>query len=95
MGFLGVLISAVAAWLLWDDGPWFFGSAIFVGVQQLWSWGVMHNYATNQAKWRPNYRGGFYDFEPADVDAVPDWLAFLNLLGFLAAVALLITGIIR
>ena len=54
----------------------------------------MHNYATEAAKGRLDYSGGFYDFTKREVESVPDWLAVVNLLSFIAAVGLLITGLV-
>jgi len=59
-----------------------------------WSWGVMHNYATEMAKRRSSYTGGFYDLTEREVEAVPDWIAGVNLLFSLGSVALLVTGIV-
>ena len=56
--------------------------------------GVMHNYATEAAKGRLDYSGGFYDFTKREVESVPDWPAVVNLLSFIAAVGLLITGLV-
>ena len=94
MGWLGLVVCVVAAWRLWDNGGLWLAAAIGVGVIELWSWGVMHNHATEAAKNRSSYTGGFSDFTKREVDAVPDWLAMVNLVGFVAAVGLLIAGFI-
>ncbi len=94
MGWLGLVISVVAVWLLWDNGGIWLAAAIAVGVIELWSWGVMHNHATNAAKNRSSYTGGFSDFTMREIDAVPNWLAMVNMVGFLAAIGLLIAGIV-
>ena len=93
MGWLGVVISAVATWLLWDNGWLWLVVAIGVGVIELWSWGIMHNFATEAAKHRGNYTGGFYDITRREADAAPDWITMLNLVGFVAAIGLLIAGL--
>ena len=72
---------------------WLVG-AIGVGGIELWSWGIMHNFATEVAKYRRSYTGGFYDFTRHEVDAIPDWIATLNLVGFVAAIGLLIVGFV-
>lgn len=91
MGWLSVLMAAGAAWLFRSEGQtlWMWVS-VAVAIGCLWSWGVMHNFATNSAKQRASYRGGFFDFTEADVDAVPDGIAALNMLFTLAALAALI-----
>lgn len=94
MGWLGVVISVVAGWLLRDQGwPWLAG-AIGVGVLEFWSWGIMHNYAVESAKKRGDYTGGFFDITPRDAGSIPDWITTVNMLGFVAAVGLLIAGLI-
>ena len=94
MGFLGVVIAGVATWLLWDNGWQLITVSIIVTAIEFWSWGVMHNYAVDAAKDRPGYSGRFYDFTKREVALVPDWLAVVNLLGFIAAVSLLIAGLV-
>ncbi len=92
MGWLGVVFSVCAAWLLRDDGWLWFGAAIGVGVLELWSWGIMHNYAVESARSRSDYKGGFYDFTPRDVAAAPNWITVTNMIGFASAAALLAIG---
>lgn len=94
MGWLGVVISAIAAYLLWDNGWLWLVAAVGVGVIELWSWGTMHNFATDAAKYRGSYTGRFYDITRQEADAVPNWIAMLNLVGFIAAIGLLIVGFI-
>jgi hypothetical protein len=94
MGFLGVIIAGIAAWLLWDNGWPFIVATIFVAIIEFWSWGVMHNYATEEAKNRHNYSGEFYDLTTGEVDSAPNWLTVLNLLGFIIAVGLLVMGFV-
>ena len=40
----GVAMSAIAAWLLWDNGGLWSATAIGVGVTEFWSQRVMRNY---------------------------------------------------
>ena len=94
MGWLGVAISIGAVWLLWDNGPVWIAVSIGVAILEFVTWGIMHNFAVEAAKNRPGYTGGFSDFTAREVDAVPNWLAQLNLAGFVAAVGLLIAGFI-
>ena len=54
----------------------------------------MHNYATEAAKKRESYSGGFYDFTESETGSIPHWLSTVNSLGFIMAVGLLITGFV-
>ena len=63
-----------------------------VGI--LWSWGIMHNYATEEAKKRNNYKGGFYDFTSKEIDAIPDWLVWINMATSLMGIVLFIISTI-
>lgn len=94
MGFLGVVIAGVATWLLWDNGWPLITVSIIVTAIEFWSWGVMHNYAVDAAKERPGYSGKFYDFAKREVESVPDWLGVVNFLGFVAAICMLIMGLV-
>ena len=94
MGWLGVVISAVAAWLLWDDGWLWRIVAIGVGIIELRSWGIMHNFVTEAAEQRPSYTGRLFDFTRREVDTVPNWITMVNLVGFVAAIGLLIVGLV-
>ena len=91
MGWLGIVLSVVAAWLLRDDG-WLWLVAVAVALLEVWSYGIMHNHAVESAKKRLDYMGGFFDLNDRDMDAVPNWLAGVNMAGFLAAVGLLVAG---
>ncbi len=69
MGWLSVLLSGIAAYLLFASGHTILMIvAITTAAGSLWSWGIMHNYATNAAKHRSDYTGGFYDFTNNPVD---------------------------
>ena len=73
------------------DG-WLWLVAAAVGLLEVWSYGIMRNHAVESAKKRLDYRGGFYHFNDRDWDAVPNWLAVVNMAGFVAAVGLLVAG---
>ncbi len=92
MGWLGPLINAIAAFLLWDAGGLWATCAICTAVVGFWSWGVMHNYAVEEAKKRSDYTGEFYDLTHEEVSTVPDWLTKINFVTFVVGVVLLIVG---
>ena len=94
MGLLGIVLSVVAAWLLRDDG-WLWLVAAAGALLQFWTYGIMHNHAVESAKKRPGgYSGGFHDLSHLDLDAVPNWIAVVNMAGFVAAVCLLVAGFV-
>jgi hypothetical protein len=95
MGWLHTLLPLLAAILLYRTGHiLLMVMAIVTTLGSFWSWGVMHNYATNVAKHRSNYTGGFYDFTKTEAESSPNWLATVNLLFSLVGVVLLVIAII-
>lgn len=95
MGWLSVLSSSVAAYLLFASGHTvLMVVAVATAVGSLWSWGVMHNCATDAAKRRSDYTGGFYDFTKQEADAVPNWISFVNMVFSILGVILLIAGMV-
>jgi len=95
MGWLSVLLSGGAAFLLYRTGHTVLMIlAIVAAVGAFWSWGIMHNYASEAAKRRSNFTGGFYDFNITEAESVPDWITIANMLFSLAGLILLITGIV-
>lgn len=68
--------------------------AIITVMGCLWSWGIMHNYATELAKRRPDYKGEFYDITEREAQNVPDWISIINILFSLVGLILLIIGIV-
>ena len=95
MGWLSTLLSGVAALLLlWAGQTILMILAIVTTVGCFWSWGIMHNYATDMAKRRSNYTGGFYDITDQEADLVPNWITIVNMLFSLAGLVLFITGIV-
>lgn len=95
MGWLPVLLSVVGAFLLARTGhSTLMILAIVAAVGCFWSWGIMHNYATELAQRRANYSGHFYDITEREARAVPDWIAAVNMVLSLAGVVLLIVGIV-
>jgi hypothetical protein len=56
MGWLSVVIAAVAAFMLYGTGhPLLFICAILAAAGDFYSWGIMHNYATEAASQRLCY----------------------------------------
>ena len=95
MGWFSILISGIAALLLFTtDHTFLMILAIISAIGCFWSLGVMHNYATETAKLRNNYSGGFYNIMPHEAQSVPDWITRTNIGFSLVGVVLLIIGII-
>jgi hypothetical protein len=95
MGWISVLLSGIAIFLMFKLGNTFLMTlSIIATIGCFWSWGVMHNYVTELAKRRRNYTGGFYDFTPKEIQAVPNWITWLNMGFTFMGVILLIIGII-
>ena len=95
VGWLSVLFSGVAAFLLFKTGHTILMViAIVSAVGCFWSWGIMHNYATEAAKRRPDYTGGFYDITHGEAEAVPDWICWVNMAFSLLGLVLVITGMV-
>lgn len=75
MGWLPVIISAIAAYLIYDTGHTvMFAIAIITVIGCFWSWGIMHNFATDLARKRSNYSGEFGDIKDFEAQAVPNWI---------------------
>ncbi|MDI7261135.1 MAG: hypothetical protein QME90_14600 [Thermodesulfobacteriota bacterium] len=89
------MLSAVAAFLFYKTGHLaLMILAIVAAVGNFWSWGVMHNYATELAKRRQKYKGGFYDITRQEAIAVPDWISWINMGFSIAGLILLVIAII-
>jgi len=96
MGFLSVIITAVAAHLFFGIDHSFLGAlAVIVSIGTFWSWGIMHNFATDKARQRKVYCGGFYDITEKEADSVPNWIASVNFVFALSGFILLITAIVK
>lgn len=95
MGFLFIILGGVGAYLLGRTGhTYLMVCAIICVIGDFWSWGIMHNYATERAKQRSDYKGGFYDFRQDEVEDVPDWITMVNMVFSLASLVLLIVGVV-
>ncbi len=95
MGWLHVLLSAFASVLLYDTGHTvLLVLAVGATIGSFWSWGIMHNYATEAAKRRPSYRGKFHDIQVEEADSVPNWIALVNFGFSIVGLLLLITAIV-
>ena len=94
MGWLPVSLAFVASALLYDTGhPVLLTLAIGSTVGCFWSWGIMHNYATEAAKRRSSYDGGFYDITEDEADSVPNWIAIVSICSSALALVLLTVAI--
>lgn len=95
MGWLSVLLSGVAAYLLFSSGHTvLMVVAIVTAVGAFWSWGILHNYATVAARCRSDYTGDFYDFTNREAEAVPNWITIVNIGFSFLGVFLFIAGIV-
>ena len=95
MGRLPVLIALVASGFLYDTGhPVLLTLAIVAAIGCFWSWGIMHNFATEAAKRRSHYTGRFYDITEEEADSVPNWITILNFGFSVLALILLIAAIV-
>lgn len=95
MGCLSVLVSSVAAFLLFMAGHTVLMIVAMVNaVGCFWAWRVLNNYATELAKRRPDYTVGFYDITKREAKGVPDWIAIVDILLSMAGLMLLIAGIV-
>ena len=74
----GLAISAVAAWLLWDERALWFSCAVGTGMIQLLTVRAMQNQRN----------------EGAGLDGISDWIAWVNMIAFIAACGLFIAGFI-
>lgn len=94
MGWVSVLLSILAVLLMFIKGHTILMIlATIVAIGSFWSWGIMHNYVTELAKHRPDYKGGFYDFTEKEVQSVPNWITIVNISFSLLGITLLICGI--
>lgn len=95
MGWLHVLISGIATFLFWKTQSYLLMIiSIFVLLGTFWSYGIMHNFATEAAKKRKSYTGGFRDFTYEEVQAVPDWITAINMVMSILGIILLVTSVI-
>ena len=95
MGWLPVILGGAAAYFLYQDGYLILSIlAAASAVGCFWSWGIMHNYATDAARQRPSYRGGFHDISETEAEAVPNRITIINLGFSIVAIGLLVTVIV-
>lgn len=94
MGLLHVLISIITVFLFWKMKSMMlmlFSAIVLVII--FWSFGVMHNFATEMAKKRSTYTGGFNDFTTREVNSVPNWITSINMISCVVGVILFIISI--
>ena len=95
MGWFSALLPSIAVFLFFYTGRTILMVIAIITVMGcLWSWGIMHNYATELAKRRPDYKGEFYDITEREAQNVPDWISIINILFSLVGLILLIIGIV-
>ena len=95
MGWFYVAISIIAAIIFFKSGHIILMIiSIVAALGCFWSWGVMHNYATDIAKQRLGYTGKFYDINKEEANAIPNWITFINVLFASAGFILLIISIV-
>ena len=96
MGWLTVVLGGVAAYLFYSSDKIALAlAAAVLALLNLWSYGVMHNFAVEAAKQRATYRGGFSDFEDQDLAAVPGWPTNINIATAFLIVVLLIWSVVQ
>ncbi len=94
MGWLPLSISVLAAVLMYQKHHYIMmGLAIVVSVGCFWSWGIMHNYATESAKKRKGYKGGFFDITEKEAESAPDRITHINMACSLIGVVLFIAAL--
>jgi len=81
MAWLPIVLGIITCWLFYrSDQIILLVVTLLLTLVSFWSWGIMHNFATEAAKKRSSYEGGFYDFTPQEAHAVPNWITRINLL---------------
>jgi hypothetical protein len=79
MGWIGVLLGLIGVVISFLSSYYTIAVLCLVSsVGCFWSYGVMHNYATNMARQRASYSGRFYDITPDETRAAPDWITRTN-----------------
>ena len=95
MGWLSVLVALAASGLLYDRGhPVLLTLSVVAVIGCFWSWGIMHNFATEAASRRSTYNGRFYDITEEEADSVPNWITNFNFGFSVLALLLLIAAIV-
>lgn len=97
MGFLPVLLGAAACYMNRgaEGSRVLFWIALFGAIGAFWSYGIMHNYATNAARRRDDYKGGFYDLTKFEADSVPDRVALVNMVFSVVCLLALVAAVVR
>ena len=93
MGWIGILINMAAVVFLWNNSSLLFVMAMCSVVASFWSWGIMHNYAVEEANKRPDYTGEFHDLTPEEAATAPDWATKINMASFVLGAVLLLVGL--
>ena len=95
MGWLPVLMGAAAGVIFYGLGEmvWLAASAVAT-MGELWSFGVIHNYAMDAATKRPGFRGGFWDVTAPEAESAPNRITMINLAFAVACLGVLATALI-
>lgn len=111
MGWLSFLVCALPLYLLYNAGhPVLWVLALINAIANLWTFGVMHNYAVNSSAQRiKDLRRnlvveGKLDAEKENeidqlkvtmnLNAVPTWLSTVNMMSFIVGLALAVYGLV-
>lgn len=93
MCWVPVAIASLAAYLLYKtDHTALMVVSTICAAGAFWSWGIMHNFAVEEAKRHRNYSGGFYDLTREEVYSVLNWLVVVNMVCLVLGVVLLVCG---
>jgi hypothetical protein len=112
VGWLTFLICAVPLYLLYNTGrPILWVMALVNSIANIWSYGVMHNYAAQSPTGRIKLMRENLDLEgrldddkerelaklqpSMNLQAVPGWLTTVNMVTFLIGIGFLCYGIWR
>lgn len=94
MGCLSIILSLIATFILFKIGHIvLMYIAITIAIGCYWSWGIMHNFATEMAKKRPDYSGSFFDITKSEARSVPNWITIVNIVFTLSSLAVFIGAI--
>lgn len=95
MWWIYVLISEIGVFLFWkEQNNLLLIIGIIVLIGTVGSYGIMHNYATDEAKKRSSYIGGFNDFTTEEVESIPNWITSINMIMSIIGIILLVISVL-